>query len=144
MASSRTDAVTLAVLVLGYGAYAVQAYENPPLAAAEMIPIVAGFYLAFTVAMIVIHALVALVFGHEPKGDPELERIVGWRAGRNALVAVVSLLWALPFLAALPDAQVLTVHAAVGLLGLSQIVGHASSILYRGLGAGRNQRALAS
>jgi hypothetical protein len=144
MASNRTDAVTLAVLVLGYGAYGVQAWENPPLAAAELIPIVAGFYVAFTLAMIVVHSLVVLVFGSEPKGDPELERAVGWRAGRNGLVAVVSVLWALPFLAALPDAQVLTVQAVVGLLGLSQIVGHASSILYRGLGAGRNQRALAS
>jgi hypothetical protein len=49
-----------------------------------------------------------------------------------------------PFLAALPDAQVLTVHAVVGLLGLSQIVAHASRLFYRGLGAGRNQRALAA
>jgi len=144
MASNRTDAVTLGVLVLAYGAYGVQAYEHPPLAAAEMIPIVAGFYIAFTLAMIVVHSIVALLFGKGAKPDPELERAIGWRAARNSLIAVMSILWALPFLAALPDAQVLTVHAVVGLLGLSEIVAHVSRLAYRGLGSGRNQRALAA
>jgi hypothetical protein len=94
--------------------------------------------------MIVVHSLVALVFGQGSRPDAESERWIGWRAARNALVAVMSVLWAVPFLAALPDAQVLTVHAVVGLLGLSQIVAHASRLFYRGLGAGRNQRALAA
>jgi hypothetical protein len=144
MASNRTDAVTLAVVVLSYGAYGLIAWERPPLAAPEMAAIVAGFYIAFTLAMIGAHSLAAIAFGQGEKGDPRIERTIAWRSGRNALVAVMSVLWAVPFLAALPDAQVLTVHAVVGLLGLSQAVAAGSSLIYRSLGSGRNQSAVSA
>ncbi len=91
---------------------------------------------------------VSLLFGQGEPADRAAERDIGRRAGRNAYIAVLSVLWAVPFLVAVSElGPNLAMVAAVGAMGLAEIVRHASCLAYRGLdprrlGSERNQRAL--
>lgn len=152
MSPNRTDAVTLLVLTLAYGSYALAAVAGPlngPLAMAELI----GLYLAIIVAMAAFHALVAITVAlllslPDARVDRERERRINAFSARNGYGVLMAGLWAAPFLLLLPEGQALIIHAVVGLMGAAEIVRYASRIAGRAScqdwGRPPNRRALAN
>lgn len=145
MTSNRSDAISFVGLTLlyGYFGYGVidGGLDQPGLVGRTL-----AFYILVAVVMAFIQIVAALALGKEAEPrDREIERDIGRRAGRNAWVTIVGGLWAVPLLLGLPEMGVnLAIFACVGLLGLSEVVRYGSKLAYRGLGALRNQRALAS
>lgn len=143
MSSNRTDLTTLLVLLGSYGVYGWLA-ATTAMSLTEALGLIVGFYIAFTVVLAIAHVAMAMLFFWAPaRKDPEREKDIHRRAARNGYAAIYGVAWAVPFLLALPEGEIWTAHAVVGLMGLGEIVRHASLVLYRGLGAERNQRALA-
>lgn len=144
MSNHRTDLTSLMVLACAYGVYG-WVVANTPMSLGEALGLIVGFYIAFTVVMIVAHVAMALLFFWAPeRKDAEREKDIHRHAARNGYAAIFGVAWAVPFLLALPEGETWTAHAVVGLMGLGEIVRLASLVFYRGLGSGRNQRALAS
>lgn len=143
MTNNRTDILAVLGLLVAYGWYMRDVIPDG-LTDPSLLGRTIGFFVAVTVAMILTQIVIALV----PKGgdpDPEVEREIGRRSGRNAYIAVLSVLWAIPFLAAIPEIGVnLAIVSAVGAMGLAEVVRYGSRIVYRGLGSGRNQPAVAA
>ena len=142
MPNNRTDAISLVGLLIAYGWYVgdviPDGLDQPGLLGRTI-----GFFVAVTLLMAVVQVLAEWIFGRGQPADREAERDIGRRAGRNAYIAILSVLWAAPFLLAIPVVGVnLTIVACVAAMGLAEIVRYASCLAYRSLGVGRNHRAV--
>jgi hypothetical protein len=143
MAATRSDAISFVGLILLYG-YFVYGVIDGGLDQPGLIGRTLGFFVLTAVVLGLVQIVAALALGRTAPEDREAERDIGHRSGRNAYVATLSLLWAVPFLLAIPGIGVnLTIVACVGLMGLTEVVRYGSRLAYRGLGLVRNQRALA-
>lgn len=144
MAATRSDTISFVGIVLLYGYFLYGVIEGG-LDQPDMIGRTLGFYVLTIVVMIVVQIVAAIALGKATPEDAGIEREIGRRAGRNAYVTILSVLWAVPFLLAVPDIGVnLTIVACVGLMGVAEAVRYGSKLTYRGLGLVRNQRALAN
>ncbi len=143
MAATRSDAISFVGLILLYG-YFVHGVVEGGLDQPGLIGRTLGFYVLAAVVLGLVQIVAALALGKASPEDRESERAIGHRSGRNAYIATLSVLWAVPFLLAVPDIGVnLTIVACVGVMGLAEVVRYGSRLAYRGLGLVRNQRALA-
>lgn len=147
MATQRSDAISFIGLILAYGWFAFGVLADG-LGQPGLIGRVLGFYIRAAVALALLQVAAEWVFGARPEGDREFEREIGRRSGRNAYIAMLSVLWAAPFLLALPYGVELTLATSVGVMGLAELVRYGSRLVYRALGpgrlgTGRNQRAVA-
>lgn len=147
MSTQRSDAISFIGLGLAYGWFAFGVLADG-LSQAGLFGRVLGFYIGAAVALALLQVVAEWVFGARPQADREFEREIGRRSGRNAYIAVLSVLWAVPFLLALPFGLELTLAASVGVLGLAELVRYGSRLVYRSLGpsrlgSSRNQRAVA-
>lgn len=143
MAATRSDAISFVGLILLYG-YFVHGVVEGGLDQPGLIGRTLGFYVLTAVVLAFVQIVASLALGKTTPEDREIERDIGRRAGRNAYVTTLSVLWAVPFLPAVPGIGVnLTIVACVGLTGLAEGVRYGSKLAYRGLGPARNQRALA-
>lgn len=140
-AQQPTDAISFIGLIAAYG-YFVYGVIAAGIDQEGLAGQVIGFYVVTAVVMALVQVLAAWVFGEAPKADREAEYEIGRRSGRNAYVALLSVLWAVPFLLVLSYGVELTLAVVVGVMGLGEVVRYGSRLVYRGLGAGRNQRAL--
>lgn len=144
MNAIRSDTISLAGIVVLYGYFLYGVIEGG-LDQPDMIGRTLGFYVLTIVVMIIVQIVAAIALGKAAPEDAEAEREIGRRAGRNAYVVALSVLWAVPFLPAVPEIGMnLTIVACVGLMGLAEAVRYGSKLAYRGLGLVRNQRALAN
>jgi hypothetical protein len=137
----RADVVSFIGLILAYGWFAATefnlGFEPDGLWGRAL-----GFYIVTAVAMAILQAIAGWVFGKAPGEQREREREIAHSSGRNAYVAMLSVMWAVPFLLGLPYGLQLAMVACVAAMGLAELVRYGSRLLYRGLGCVRNQRAL--
>ena len=141
--SNRSDAVSCAGLAVAHSWYAYEVFstgiDQPDLLARTI-----EFWMGAIVILALVHIVVALIPGKPPL-DKAREREIGRSSGRNAYVAVCAVMWAAPFLIAIPAiGQNLGIVLSVVALGLAETVRYGSRLIYRGLGAGRNHSALAA
>lgn len=127
----RSAALTVGSLVAVYGAYFLWAYSG----AHSQDETVTGLVIAALgmVGVAVIgHVAMAVLSGREARDRmDERDRIVGWRAGRNAYYTLMTMVWTAPALAVAYHVNKTEIaHAFLAALLVGEIVNYGSRIYY--------------
>jgi len=147
MASQRSDAISFIGLLVAYGWFGFDLLAEG-IGQEGLVGRLIGFYIGAALALAAVQVLAEWVLGAGRGADREREREIGRRSGRNAYIAMLAVMWAVPFLLALPFGAELALVAVIGAMGLAEVVRYGSRLGYRALGPGRlgfarNQSAVA-
>jgi len=118
----RSDAITFGVIAVAYGAYFLSAASGQR-DLGETLAAMVGLCIGVVVLMIAAHAAAALLLGRPSPEALSLGtvRSIDGRAAQAGYWTMMSMLWAVPFLLALPSGEVVAANAVVGIVGAAEL-----------------------